>query len=450
MRCELSIPLTLKEVAQAIGGNLLRDDAVVRSITTDTRELFPGDLYIPIKGIYFDGNDFCELASVKGARVISTKQSMADITVQQTEGILLSLARYYKELLNVRHTVCITGSVGKTTTKDICASILRKKYKTHATKKNYNNEIGVPFTVLSAPRDCEAMVIEMGMNHQGEIAKLSSAVTPTVAVITKIGSAHIGNLGSRKAIAEEKSSILAGNPSAKCVIPYGEKLLDKIKNKKTVSTVCSNADCFLEVTRRRFDGVYFDYKSSLVEIIDGFIKNNAAHFPECTALAIAACEELGITEKQIFSALGESVFDSKITAIGNLSLIDDAYNSSPESVFAAIKTLSLYDRPRGILLGDMLELGTSASKLHQSIGVAVAKAKIDYLYAYGDFSDEIKHGAMSCGMPPERIFVNKSILSPETTAKQIADNQSRGHLLFKASHKINLNNVIDILKILMG
>jgi UDP-N-acetylmuramoyl-tripeptide--D-alanyl-D-alanine ligase len=450
MRCELSIPLTLKEIATAVSGSMLCDDAVIKNITTDTRELLPGDLYVPIKGSYFDGNDFCEFASVKGAYVISTKQSIADICIAQTDGILLALAKYYKKLLNVRHTICITGSVGKTTTKDICAAILRKKYKTHATKKNYNNQIGVPFTVLSTPRDCEVLVIEIGMNHSGEIASLSSSVTPTIAVITKIGSAHIGNLGSRKAIADEKSCIVTGNPSAKCIVPHGERLLDKITNRKTVSTLCSDADCYLEVSRRGFGGAYFDYKSELIEIFDGFIPNNAEHFPECTALAIAACEELGVNEKHIFPALSESVFNSRISVIGNLSLIDDAYNSSPESVFAAIKTLSLYKRPRGILLGDMLELGDLSAKLHQSIGSAVAKSKIDYLYAYGDFCDEIKRGAISSGMKAVRIFVNKSILSPETTAKQIADNQREGHLLFKASHKINLNNVIDILKILMG
>ena len=449
MRCNLSIPVSCAEIAKALGGYTTIGSTVINSISTDTRELLPGDLFIPIKGELFDGNDFCELATAKGAKVLCDRQKIADIYVESSDKVLLSLAKYYKSLLKLQYTIGITGSVGKTTTKEIIAAILRKKYKTHATKKNYNNEIGVPFTIFSAPSDCEALVVEMGTNHVGEISTLASVVRPDIAVITKIGSAHIGNFGSKKAIANEKLAILANNPEAICIVPHEEELLKSVTNKKSVSTISQNADCYLETNMRCQDGFYFDFKSIKTEIIDGFVRNNASHIPECAAMAIAACEETYVKEDHILSTLNELNISHRITKIKELRIIDDSYNSSPEAVIAAINTLASYKKPCGILLGDMLELGASAPALHREIGYAVAKANLDYLYTYGEFSEYICSGALIAGMPQDRIFKNKSMLSPEITAKQIAENQTTGHLLFKASHKINLNNVIDILKILL-
>ena len=448
MRCELSIPISADFIAKAVNGEAKIGDTLIKSITTDTRELRPCDLYVPIKGEYFDGNDFCELAGVKGATVLSTNKSIADIYVKDTKDALLLIAKAYKTIFPNLKTVAITGSVGKTTTKDICAALLREKYKTHATKKNYNNDVGVPFTVLSAPHDCEVLVIEMGMNHRGEIARLSDCINPNISVITKIGNAHIGNLGSRRAIANEKLSILNGNKESLCIIPYGEPLLSGNFPKKTASSVYKSADCYLEVNRRDTEGFYFDYRSDNIKIIDGYVKSTASHIPECVTMAIAASEELMESSEKIISSLSGIRFPSKMFKIGNVNFIDDSYNSSPESVMAALKTLRSYPHPRGLLLGDMLELGARASSLHKEIGNAVASAGIDRLYAYGEHCEDIALGALLGGMDKSKIFKNKDILRPQVTAKQIADNQVSGYVLFKASHKVNLNNILDILKII--
>ena len=194
MRIKLGIPLTLREIREAIGTPLqIAPDATIKYISTDTRDLCEGDLFIALKGDRYDGEDFTDLAKSKGAYVMS-RTSGFDISAPDTRDALIFLCSYYiNNIRKKKYKIAISGSVGKTTTKELCKILLGTKYKVHATEGNLNNEIGMPLTVLSAPEDTEVIICEMGMNHKGEISKMSKAFQPDLAVITIIGHAHIGN-----------------------------------------------------------------------------------------------------------------------------------------------------------------------------------------------------------------------------------------------------------------
>lgn len=457
MRCELKIPLTIKDIKSAVGAlhnDGVNDDMLIRFISTDTRTIQTGDLFFPLKGENFDGENFVDEARRLHAYTVSAKYSNADIPVADCTKALMHLAEYYKTLLPLKATVAITGSVGKTTTRELAAHIISAKYKVHSSYENFNNEIGVPLTVLAAPKDTEILILEAGMNHKGELSVISKTCKPTIAAITKIGYAHVGNLGTREMIAKAKMEITDGMENGILIIPYGEPLLQGYNNTVTVSVSNPEADVFLFPSKTTLGCIEFDYYSKKCTLLSRRVTLLGTHISECLSMALAIAEKVGLSESEISSGIEripKELSRGKIIKLKNLTVLDDSYNSSPEAIISALDTLDMFPgKKKSALLGDMLELGSKTEELHKRIGEACAAHKLDKLYTFGVYSQFIAEGAENAGMAAERIFKNPDITAPYITAKLIANNSEPDEIiLFKASHRIGLNKILDILKDLL-
>ncbi len=452
MRVKLAIPLSLSEIAHATNALPPCFDAMIEYITTDTRECESGDLFFALTGESQSGEDYVNDATLKGAIPVTGKAHNGGINVKDTGDALLALTEYYLDKLpSLKERICITGSVGKTTTKEFLSSILNSFYKTHATVGNYNNSIGLPLTVLSAPIDTEMIVLEMGTNHLGEIASLSRAVHPTLAIITNIGTAHIGNLGSRELIAKEKSDIICGMRNTRLICEWGESLLDKIEDKLTVSCESSAADFFLSPIKEDISGTTFDFYTE-AGIIEGARLNIAGrHILNSMAMAVAAAITVGAPLNKIkesLSAIGEECVRHRIIRVNDFLILDDSYNSSLESVSADLRLLSFYkNHTRSALLGDILELGSQTEAIHREMGAVAARSGIERLYLFGVYSHYTMMGALDSGLARENIFINTDTENPRRTALDILSTHKSGEIiLFKASNKLRLSRIIDIMK----
>lgn len=449
MRIETAIPISLAFVKEALG---IKADPTDRkrfasAICTDSREIYGGEIFIGLRGEKYDGSVFINKIKNSALCSIGSLGSDADITLADTVSSLLHIAYAYKKLLPIKKTIAITGSVGKTTTKNLTAKLMSFKYRVHSTYKNLNNEIGVPFTILSAPADTEMLILEAGMNHIGELERISLSAEPDISVITKIGTAHIGNLGSREKIADAKLEILSGMKRKFALIPYGEELLSKkIECFKTIST-CDN-DATYKLLRTAEEEFVFKSHGSEFKIKASGIKSAGFHVSECLAFALASYSELGASVTELTDAIGNIDFNSlsNRVVVNGLQIINDSYNSSPEATEEALKALSLEKGKKSALIGDMLELGDFSRELHFKIGLTASQCGLDKLYLLGAFAKDVYNGAVCGGFDKNRIFVNEDAESPEITAEQIRNHSSSDVILFKASRKIKLERIINILK----
>ena len=444
--------LTLNEIRTAVKTPVIyKNDGIIRSIVTNSKEAMPNDLFIALLGYKENGEDYIAEAKERGAYIMSKQSDISDILVSDTYMALLDIISYYKpKLTNLKSTVAITGSVGKTTTKNIAKKMLSTIYKVHATKENYNNFLGLFHTVLTAPKDTEVLIAELGMNHLGEISLLSGALKPDIAIITNIGSSHIGNLGSRSMIARAKLEIIDGMTHPRLIVPYEEVLLERISNRHTISLINTHADCFIEER-------HVDASHSVVDIYtqNGVLYSQKISIPGRHILyAVAFVTELMLllntkTEKieEALETLDETCVRGKIFEIYDFTVYDDTYSSSPEAVFADFELLSLYkDKKKSCVLGDMLELGAHTEEMHRKIGLAAAKHGFEKIYAFGVYSPFIAEGAVSGGIDNGRIFINTDITCPEYTANQILDNHTANELiLFKASHAVHAEKILELL-----
>jgi UDP-N-acetylmuramoyl-tripeptide--D-alanyl-D-alanine ligase len=225
MRVKLGIPLSLRQIADACGGHrLCEENTVISHVSTDTREIYARDLFIALPGKSYNGSDFIDIARQRGAVVLSSEKEKSHIYHQDTRQALLNFAsNYIGYLPYLLYKIGITGSVGKTTTKEFLKIILSQKYLTHTSEGNFNNEIGMPMSILSSHADTEIMVMELGMSALGEIGRLSKCLSPNIGIITNIGSAHIGLLGSRENIARAKSELTEGMRNGKITVPKDEE-----------------------------------------------------------------------------------------------------------------------------------------------------------------------------------------------------------------------------------
>lgn len=447
MKIKLDIPLYVKEIAELLGAQQPSTATnIINSVTTDSREAESGDLFIALKGDNADGENYVKGAISKGAVAISIQNIKGAITVKDTVLSLQNIANYYKKkLTNLKYTVGVTGSVGKTTTKDFLKIISEGKYKTHATNKNYNNHIGVPLTILSAKADCEALILEMGMNHQGEISSLSKCAEPNIGVITNIGTAHIGNLGSRENIAKAKLEILDGMRTPGLIVPYGEKLLRQEFAITTFSTKDRRADIY----------IIYNEEKNVLHIGNGSseisFKPRGEHMLECLCASVSAAINMGIETnviKRQISSICDKIPRQTPKKVLNFYVLPDYYNASSESISAALRLLSSMSEfeHRSALIGTVKELGALSGDIHRQIGHSAALAGLRNLYFFGEFATDLFKGATDGGMKPESIFINDDESDPEKTAKQILENSLPGELiLFKASNRVRLSRIVDLL-----
>lgn len=449
MRIKLDIPLSIAEICNALKCPIPINkgySAPINYISTDTRECQADDLFIALAGENDSGEKYVKSALDKNCSVISCADRRDVIHVENTTDAILQLSKIYKAKISPKHTVAITGSVGKSTTVNFASIILKEKFKVHFPSGNFNNHIGVPLTIFAMPKDTEVLLIELGMNHTGEISALSRAITPNVAAITSIGTAHIGNLGSREEIAKAKLEILDGMNEKTLLAPSSEKLLSGIdealyvgRNSSLSTYSLSDADggSYSFVSRgKRIDNIrFFDKREHLLYDL---------------AFAMAISDLLGLSEKEILrgvSAISDSNLRQRFIELDGFTIFDDSYNASLESIRADLKFISSLERPTGAFIGDVLELGDMAQEIHEEIGSIAAKLKIGKLYLFGEYAEDIARGAMVGGMDKERIFINTDLNSPHVSVDQIYRHHTDGEIiLFKASHKLRLDKIADLMK----
>ena len=456
--------MKIKEILQATRGKLIQgnEEEEINEFCRDTRIIKEGDAYIGIKGENFDGNTLWKNAFENGASTVILQgidfskenlekyQNENIIVVEDTIEALADIATYRRMLFGKDFPVIgVTGSVGKTSTKDIIANVVSQKYKTLKTQGNNNNNIGLPFTIFNL-KDQEAAVIEMGMNHFGEISKLTKIAKPTISVITNIGTSHIGNLGSRENILKAKLEILEGMDKKVLVINNDNDLLHKFYlENKDVEIHTYGIENESEVTAENI--VLNENESEFVCNIKGEKFNvkvpvGGIHFVYNALCAATVGTLLGLSKEQIENGIKTFELTKKrmdITELKNgVTIINDSYNASFESMQASLKYLSGLNAKRKIaVLGDMFELGEYSKELHEKVGKEVVKNKIDILVCCGDSSKYIVNMAKKEGMPKENVFYfdNK-----EQIEKFIRENAQNGDsVLFKASNGMKFFNIVE-------
>ena len=454
--------ITLAQLLEAVGGTLLgefRDlNATVDQVDTDSRNIRPGALFIPLVGERFDGHAYIQSALENGAAGCFTARERESylpdkfyIKVASTQKALRDLAFWYKNRFQIPY-VAVTGSVGKTTAKDMIASVLGTKYKVLKTEGNFNNNIGLPLTLLRLDRTYEMCVLEMGMDRFGEIDYLGDIVRPEVAVITNVGDAHIERLGSREGILKAKCEILPHIRKGGLLVLNGDdELLTTLRGSTPVETVfCGGAEG-LEYRGEQTggDGVSHIHCQMTTPAMcrDMKIPALGGHMIYPSLIATAIGEHFGLTPDEIEEGILQFVptrMRMNIIHRGDgITILDDTYNANPQSMRAAISVLA--DAPSSgkiAVLGDMFELGPFASALHKSVGEYVGKANIPCLVAVGEMSAHLAQGARDAGVAEVYHCVDKGhamqvlrqILRPDST------------VLVKASRGMALEELSAFLK----
>lgn len=400
------------------------NNAICDNFKIDTREIKENDTFVGIKGGNFDGNAMYEEAFENGASTcilqgididdncIEKYKNKNIIIVKDTIKTLGLLAKYKREMFNIP-VVGVTGSVGKTSTKDIIASVISKKYNTLKTEGNFNSDIGLPLTILRLKEEHEAAVIEMGMNHQGEIDYLSNIAKPTVSVITNVGTSHIGNLGSRENILKAKLEILNGMKENGVLVYNNDNDMlnnnkDLFKKYKSIGFGIDNDSDVMALNidigtnSSSFDVSFNNNKYNINVPVSG------KHFVYNALCAICVGREVEIDIKDIIAGINEFSLTKNRMEVDNfkdnITIINDAYNASYDSMKAALEFLgSFKDKYKIAVLGDMLELGEFSNELHLKVGKSVYENNIDLLVTVGDYSKKIAEGACILGMPEENV-----------------------------------------------
>ncbi len=449
MRIKLDIPLRISEIAEILSTGLdsVSEDLTITYISTDTRELYAGDLFIPLSGKNFDGEDFVENALATGAVSLTKRKTGKCLKVRDSSEALLKIAKLYKsKLKKLKSTIAITGSVGKSTTKNFLETIMKRAFNVSATLGNYNNLIGVCVSILSADRDTEILILEMGMNHRGEISILSNAFTPDLAIITNIGTSHIGNLGSREEIAKAKLEILDGMKDKNIIIPYREPLLST-EGAKSFSSTDKGADFYIE---NNFGKASFHGKDRW--ILDADFAPKERHLLDCLAPAITAALLSGEPTRLIARGIKDITLDSvsgHFRRIKNFVLYEDCYNASLESInadFDFISKQSLY-KVKSAFIGSVMELGDLNEKIHFEIGRSAAVHNFKNIYFFGEHAEIMKEGALSEGFSAEAMVTIPNSDGHITAADEILKRVENGELiLLKGSRAMKLEKISEILE----
>ena len=455
--------LLAKNILEVTGGELIigEENLVCENFSKDTRAINEGDIYIGIKGEKFDGNLFWKEALEKGASAVIVQDIEFDkkdfekfigktiIKVENTLEALYKISNYKRNLYNIP-VIAITGSVGKTSTKDIIGSVIKQKFNTLKTEGNNNNNIGMPFTILKL-KDEEAAVLEMGMNHLGEIELLSNIAEPTLSVITNIGTSHIGNLGSRENILKAKLEILSGMKSKKIVINNDNDLLHNwyLENKEKMPIITygieNESDIMAENIELNENGSHFICKYNN-EKIKVEVPVGGIHFVYNAMCAIGVGLENKIEIRDILYGIKSMELTKKrmdiIELKNGVKLLNDTYNASFESMQASLKYLESFKENRKIaVLGDMFELGEYAKLLHEKVGKAVVDSKIDLLICTGENARYISQEAKEQGMDSNNILYFNS---KEEIIKYIPKIWKTGDIiLLKASNGMKFFEIVD-------
>ncbi|AFC32207.1 UDP-N-acetylmuramoylalanyl-D-glutamyl-2, 6-diaminopimelate--D-alanyl-D-alanyl ligase [Paenibacillus mucilaginosus 3016] len=462
------IERTLGEIARMAGGTLAdaaMADRPVKGVSKDTRTLAEGNLYVPIIGEAFDGHNFAEAALEQGASGLLWQRDHGSgptgaplIYVEDALQALQQLATSYRRELAVR-VVGITGSNGKTTTKDMTAAVLSTTFRVHKTLGNYNNHIGLPLTLLQMNEDTEIAVLEMGMSGRGEIELLSRLAEPEIAIITNIGEAHLLQLGSRLEIARAKAEILAGLQPGGVLVYHGdEPLLREVLPEwepqdfrgVTFGREASN-DLFPLDLRLTESGTQMTVNTD--PQTPYYIPMLGAHNAVNALAAIAVGRHFGLTAPVMAEGLQGLVMTGMrievSVAPSGLTVWNDAYNASPTAMRAALALLHEaqgFERKYAVL-GDMLELGEKEAEFHREIGRVLDPAHVEAVFLFGPLAGHIAEGALE-KFPPERV---RHYEDKETLARELAEAASaQDVVLIKGSRGMRMEQVASFLVQLGG
>ena len=443
--------MQLRQIAAAVGAEC-GEDRPITDVVTDTAQVTPGSLFVALKGERFDGHDFIPKAAEAGAAaVLSEKPLDAGIPVLEvpsTRKALVELARYYRGLFHT-FVVGVTGSVGKTSTKDMICAVLQQKGKTLKTLGNLNNDIGLPKTLFRLDSSYKNAVIEMGMSHMGEIAVLTRAARPNVGVITNIGVSHIENLGSRENILRAKLEITEGMSSnAPLVLNADDKLLAEVYNQVERDIIYYGIDsgaadvqaCSIaEQDGSTVFNVRF-YGKTVTAMIPVLGKHNVYNALAAFSVGLAA----GMSPADIVMGLRgyePTTMRQDIHHLDNgMTVIVDCYNASPDSMKASLSVLgSLPAKRRVAVLGEMLELGDYSAEMHRQVGRYAVENHADALFCYGSHAAEMLEGAQAAGHLYCRSF---------DTKEEMADYlklwlKPGDAVLYKGSRRLRLEEVVS-------
>ncbi len=455
-------PMTLEELLHATKGTLLGEykeqNTQIRSVETDSRALKDGSLFIPLIGERFDAHDFLDMALSGGAAGCLTMRAPERfqpgkfyIQVEDTQKALGDLASYYRKKFPIPY-VAITGSVGKTTTKEMVASVLGVKYKVLKTEGNFNNEIGLPLTLLRLDSSHEICVLEMGMNHFGEIEYLSRLVEPDVAIITNIGAAHIENLGSYENILKAKCEIFSHMKEGSLAVLNGDdNLLQSLEGK------LPNQRIHFYGTDHRFPYRASDIVSlgekgvrcmleTPTEAVSVTIPALGNHMVYAALAATVVGDSYGLKADEIVEGIRRFVptkMRMNVVNLGDITILDDAYNANPQSMRAALEVLAQSDSPYKVaILGDMFELGALGATLHHGIGEYAGNLGIDALLAVGEISREIYQAAKNSPIPDVFHFDTKE--EAKTILPELI--KPGATILVKASRGMEFEELVKELK----
>ncbi len=470
MRTYFSIhPQTALHLAEMCGGMLRQEQTgtvSVQAICTDSREANSDTVFVAIRGEHSDGHQYITAALQNGCRCVICEHSCeeleklgaAAIVVNDSELALAKLANAYQSYLNCKK-IAVTGSVGKTTTKDLLASVLSAHTCAYKTDGNHNSIIGMPMSMVEIGEDSRYAVLEMGMSEFGEIERMSIAAEPDVAIITNIGTAHLAQLGSRENICRAKLEILSGLKDGGTLILNGDEPLLKNIGGRSYHTVYvslfrENADFFAKNISVESDKTLFDVCFRGTEWKRMCIRVVGRHNVYAALYAIAVGVMENIPEEEIREGLlryEPQGMRQHIYPMKGITVIEDCYNASPESVNAALEVLAEYSKRQGgrsvAVLGEMLELGEDSDALHRTVGAHLARQGIDCLALMGKGSNQIAVGARQERMPLEQISYIGSNTEPETAAQNLCTILQDGDVvLFKASRAVGAEKVIAALK----
>ena len=453
--------LTLRQLLEAVNGTLLGDfddlDAQAVQVSTDSRNITPGCLFIPLEGERFDGHSFINSALEAGGAGCLTARERESylpgkfyIKVRSTQRALWELARYYKKLFPIPF-IAVTGSVGKTTTKDMTAAVLGARFRVHKTEGNFNNDIGVPLTLLRLEAQHEVCVVELGMDHAGEIDNLARLVEPDMALITNIGDAHIENLGSRENIFKAKCEIFPHLKRDGLAILNGDDpLLAALEGTLAQRTVFVGEGEGLDYTARDLSsdgaGHLFCRVKTPRSQFEANIPALGSHMIYPTLMAAAAAEALGMAPDEIVRGIGAFLPTKMrmniVRCKGDIVILNDAYNANPQSMRAAAAVLGdAQGRRKVAVVGDMKELGPGSEQFHRAVGGYFAQAGTDRLIAVGDMARFMAEGARDAGLGQADWFPTldaaRNALSREVRAGVT--------ILVKASRSMAFEKIVDYL-----
>src|SRR5438067_3464424 len=449
-------PLRLSQIAQFVGASLESGDGtvVINKISTDSRTIKPGELFVALHGENFDAHDFVEAAAKSGASGALVNRNwnrhvpnnFALIRALDPLNAYQQIAANYRQSLTLK-VLAITGSNGKTSTKDFAASVLARKFRVTKTEGNFNNHVGLPRTILEATSQDQVAVWEIGMNHPGEVAALAKLAAPDVAIITNIGVAHIEFMGSRERIAEEKGALAEAVGAQGTVILNADDSLSRsialrARGKVVLAGTSAGTIRASEINQTE-SGTDFTITEG-AHRCRALVHVPGLHMVQNALLAVAAGRVFGVSLEDCAAGLAAAPLAKarlQIKQIGGVEFIDDSYNANPDSMKAALRTLAELpaDGKRIAVLGEMRELGDELERGHREVGETAATLKIDQLIAIGDVAAAIADAAKHAGLEKTAI-----VASTSEAAELLSEIAAPGDLvLVKGSRLARTERVIE-------